>query len=873
MSGPVSPEVYSRQDNQSSHVFRVTPQERVDQVCKAPEFKKRQTQPRQRAFGCKDENRQGQVGLNLRFKVLVMELVYPGGAGDLRDIGDKWVYIFRDNKPVARARQARRGDEYTNTWSVEVEGKGTRICRDGIELDPGPPGKRYIYAFFLSPVELTPEALDSLTKGRTLATAAVQVCCDRWFQTVPLPDPLRWAADAHRTNYVPLVEKALATTVSKEDAARFFIASVLKEWIKDGDRLDVEDELRAGQPDLFIDQHIKKLKEPWERAEQAGAYLSCCVDSPEYRAVMQSCMAREPDLERALVATAAITRLLSYTSAGRALAQLMVSTPTFLPGRHIFVDPEKLPRDGFDLRKKRWSWLFLASIFTDLLPGMARYQRAKAGKLRNKVGALRDALAEREFLKWADNIGVKQIDKQTRVFEALPDAPASGKPNLVAGASKPRSTGVSFKKLVGGKIDQDLITEVEDATEKLDKRVRADYGPAVPLVRITLGTVVEIMNVCLATVQYRNAVPEEKTRALISVAGAWADLASHGLGVAGDVLERLHKKKAREALMARLRFSAQVGDSVAELKRLGLAARVFKGLGGAAAVVGSVVDMVDFGSEAYKAGGENDYGLCVGRSFQATGALLSAFSGGMVLAEALAGSAVFGPAGMIIGFIGAALVIAGALVASWFRQNPNEKFALRSFLGKESEGKKFEPPWIDGDLPCPGQPIEECKILVGLLAAYRVELIDTSTLHIAPGYLTPTSRFEVNVLREWHAAPTQRSRLDVYPVKDRIEMVSGTPLAKKSQIHRDSEGNVSTVVLCLDEQKSPKLHGSYKRVIAWVRLAVEKGQYHPGKDREDRDKWVQAGVVAGSLLSGLDARVSSLDEGCHVVDKKDGGKK
>lgn len=858
MAGPVEPEVYTSKE-QSSPYFRVTPQERYDKVCRAPQLKKKARLP---ASGCKDEDRQGQVGLNLRFKVLVLEQVYPGRPQDTRGIGDKWVYIFRDNRHVATARQVRRGDSFVNRWSVTTKGKGSRVCDNGIELDPGPRNKRYTYVFFLSPVELTGPALSSLTKGRTLANAAVQATSDQWLKTVVVPDPLCWAADAHRKNYLPAVTAAMSTSVDVKDSARLFIGSVLKQWIEGGDPLDVENELRSGEPDRFLRQQKKRLSAPWDRAEKAGAYLAHCVDSPEYRAVMQSCMERGGlDLERAFIANAAVTGLLAYTTAGRLLATRLASSDAWVPGRYIFVDAKKaLPANRIDFKKKRWMWLFAASLFNDLAP-------AAVGRLRRTATLLRDAQLDAEVVRLFGNIGIDQVKKERRTFRGFVERAVSKGRSLLVGQAK-KGRAITFDKLVPGKIDESYIRRFEKAADFVDKRILRDYEGCLRGLEISVGSLFEIGNVVLAVMEWREAKPKDTTRAAISMVGAFADLASHGAGVAGYVLQERQKQllTVRISSLRDQRLAARVADSATTLRRLGVAVRVAKGAAGAFALVGAVVDFTDFAAEGGKAYRERDYGKAVGHFVQSAGALLSAFSAGMVLAEAVAGSSVFGPVGFIIGCIAAALVLAGAFIASWLRLNPNEKFAGRSFLGKHATDEPSELPWTTKKLPCPGDPVEEFKVLVALLATFRVKVSSTSRLEIIPGYLDSQMQLEVAIQREWrNYDKTQTARLKIMPAQGRIEQVSGDALEKKSAFERDSKKNVNRIVISLDEENAPThILRQYKRVLVWVRLKLEEKDTLP-----PNQKWLQTGLTStiADHLKGLEYKASSLNESCHVPDK------
>jgi hypothetical protein len=97
------------------------------------------------------------------YTVLVKELCYPGGRWDIADADDKWLYAFRSGKLAVEAR-CTRGDVWEG-WTVDGAARRPWRSVRGVRLDPGPRDQRYQYAYLLSPVQLTPEAIRLLERG------------------------------------------------------------------------------------------------------------------------------------------------------------------------------------------------------------------------------------------------------------------------------------------------------------------------------------------------------------------------------------------------------------------------------------------------------------------------------------------------------------------------------------------------------------------------------------------------------------------------------------------------------------------------------------------------------------------------------------
>jgi hypothetical protein len=691
-SKPIKPYVGERPGERR---FHVPPQDRYENMCRV----RPEPPPRRQIYGCKDENRQGQVTVSMRFAVVVKELVYPGGPDDIEEVLDKWVYVFRDNKLAAKAQP---DPDKFGAWRVEDLAAGqSRVCREGIELDPGPPGNRYTYVFFLSPVPLTDRALSMLTSGRSLATAAVSASCDRWKKTVYVSDPFRWAADAHRLYYLPSLAAAQKLATDEKVHARLFIAGVLNSWVAKGDPQDIRDVLQKGQPEKFVEEHKKKLKQLWEAAEAAAAYLACCVDSVEHSAVEEACIDRgERDLSTAYEAIGAVTEGLIQTRAGRMLARHLALDAPRLPARYIFCEPELRPDITWWLKNARWTSLAAAKILADLLPAVFSSLRKRPSKV----------LIQKEVLKYLKNIGItdsKTVRRELRT--QLPPKGAKGR-DLTPESPKPKTTVRAFNGLAAGdEAERAFATRQDQSLHSKHNKWHGYYHRAVTGYVWTAGTFFELVNLALAVNEHVEAKAAGKEGRGVSILGASSDLSSHVL------------------------------ECVAELVRRQLPQRILKGVAGVAAVVGSVVDAIEFYEEAGKAEAGYDYGKAFGHKIQTLGAGLSAVTGGLLVAKAIIGVGVgLGPVGAVVAVLGAVLVLGGSVVAALLQLTPSQRFARLSFLGDTAAGKPIDLPWSVEQLPAPGNPTTESKVLVSLLANFTVSA-RAWVLFIEPGAVTEES--------------------------------------------------------------------------------------------------------------------------------------
>lgn len=354
---------------------------------------------------------------------------------------------------------------------------------------------------------------------------------------------------------------------------------------------------------------------------------------------------------------------------------------------------------------------------------------------------------------------------------------------------------------------EERIAKSEKRLAELDHLAKryAPFEAFAQKLKLTAGTAVEIVNVANAIADLSEVMAEGKPagKKSLSVIGALSDLVEHGTGV------------------TELLFAGSLSEG---------SLRWLKGVGGVAGVVGGVIDALDYREQTLEAIDEYDYGKALGRGIQTAGAAASATGSAMVVVGAIATWAGFGirlgPQAAVIAGVGAGLVATGHLVAKWLQLNANQVFAIRSFLGKVHGEIEQDVTWSKGRLPS-RNPKTEALVLTDLLAQFRVSAPGLSEfeypdweVRLLPGYYEKGSTFEVDVTSNWDnaqalvgAAPTagepgcapmlrlpepEHYRLVVDLDEGEVRQLDGPPL-KPSEVVHDADGDVESVLLCLEE--------------------------------------------------------------------------
>jgi hypothetical protein len=823
------------------------------------------------------------------YTVHVKELCYPGGRWDIADADDKWLYAFRSGTLAVEAR-CTRGDVWEG-WTVDGSARRPWRSVRGVRLDPGPRDQRYQYAYLLSPVQLTPEAIRLLERGGDGASPPLGLVvepCDIFDPTVYLPDPLRWACEANEKYYQPRLRTLEAWTFDEGIVSYAFVAGALKRWIDDGDRVGVQNELQRS-PESWLEQREAGRRKARLATDEAAAYLAHCVDSLDYAAVEQSCVARgDETLELAAVALQRATTGLTACEPGRKLIQQLAKNPERLPARMIFQDEgPKLPDQWFE--RYRFGQKALLALFTEMLPAVIDWRTPKAGHPevtgvaaipKGKMSArLQESLALRErAMKYLENLGVKTRlnERQVRILEKLRlgTSIAKGLPKTSEAAKGLREEWHTLLQIE--EVRRAAPSQVDAGAQNardLPKRL-APYVKHAKRLEATAGTAVEVANFVSALLELKKAKEElaqgersaeEVQKKKWSVAGAVADFIEHGAGMAGEVAE--HEGKMIGMLVERQGRVPDVllREQLAQIARRGTLVEAAKVFGSGFGFVGGAIDMVDFEEQLVEALGEYDYGKAVGRGMQAAGAAGSAAGSMMSLAamalESGGGVSALGFWGAAVGFTGGALVAGGFLVAKWLSLNANEVFASRCFLGKHWGEVAKDVSWSEDRLPT-SDPKLEAKVLVDLLAQFQLSSLSGLGdwhLLIYPGFLEDDWAFELEIERHALNCPSTHYSVRVDFKEGRIAQTAGLPL-KLGEMDRDRWSHGEPIDINLEEVNSRETGLGWQfptvTVLVWL--------VSPGKGRDMVQRVPKSELRAVRTVLPSSNRISSLDATVQV---------
>jgi hypothetical protein len=703
-------------------------------------------------FACRNGDGEAVVTVDTPFSVAVRELRYPGRAArDSVPVDGKWLYVFRDGSLYAEAR-AIAPDQWVGKTHA---GAGhSWQSTGGIRLEPRNGNQPARYAFFLSPVELTPSAIQYL-QDAGLDFTTVSVACQGWGTEVLVPDPYAWAADAHRLYYLRALRR-YADLTDSEMEARIQVAAQLKAWADAGDPYGISNELDM-TPDAFAEDLRKAREAELRTAEEAAAYVAHCVDSHERQAIDLACMERgEVALSICYQAWCAVTEALHQTVAGRTLARRVATDPERFPRRYLFT--KNAPSNALEFKHYRWSWLAAVALFEDLWPDFADWLRSER------------VAPEQAVLQYLDNVALKgKRLREPKNF--IRDNLAKGKPvGHGLGKKKAKRAQKVYDKLV----ELDEIANARDFPanhakigKTLDKLHR-DLEPVMKSLNLSLGSFFELINLANAVADLRKASGAERGTKTWSLVGAGADATEHALSCIASAMAK------------------------------GAAKRAVLGVAGFANIVGSYADAIEFSDDTHAAIAEYDYARAASHGVQVVGATLGAVGGVLLLSKAVGASTagwVAGPWGAGLVFAGSLLVIGGGVAASLLRHNVFETFASRCFLGSGygiSDGKVT---WSHRKL-AHGPPTTEFAVMLHLLANYRVSwgrLGRDMCLHVEPGFLRDDSEFEVTVLRGGtrELPHVWRFRV-VFDPEDVVILQPGAKLELKpgSRIERDDDGNI-----------------------------------------------------------------------------------
>lgn len=615
-----------------------------------------------------------------------------------REVSNKWVYVFYDNGDSTCHLEAEIYARDNNYWRVhrnpnlsdnclQRRNNRTNVITEGfIEVDfqygLSPKG----YFFLLSPVQLTSNAINYiLTQDNSeLVRHHIPENFD-YSQLLMISewDPFELAKFTH-SMYIQKLDSWQEFVTEEERQNKLFLASTLKSWIGENDPAGIRNELQNGQPENFISEYKNIERRLRRAAEQNMRLLLEKIESLSHTVVEISCKESLDEnipegIAHGILHWGNISDNILSVAPGRVFADKIFHENFHIPATHIFSSINNLPNDLiFGVFKN--TWVASLDIFTNLIAAKIKKLKATA-----EVNTLNDFQVVQEYLKKL-SVETELIGNYRFINER--------------GRRPERMTQRQYRKLVR-KADAAIPRYTEQANVLLASAGRYEIIQAsteLPLKSITFSLI--ITNLSIACDDYRNATPATRQKQLVSVISASLDLSSF-------IIE------ATEAFINKASVSGVAIRSV----------------GKACGFVSGVIDMLDHMEQGIEAAMQtHDYNRVVGHGIAFGGATLCAISGGMAIAEIISAGAVFGgPVGLIIGIIGAGLLVAGSLIIWWLTNNEYEVFASHCFFAKDQTIEVTYPPWSNhGGLSPRVNLGTQVKILFDLLSKFTASLVFTT---------------------------------------------------------------------------------------------------------------------------------------------------
>jgi hypothetical protein len=714
--------------------FRVAPQDR---------FKAVETQIRAaRSLGmggirASRQTRESTTKSSVDLTVLleILELRYPGDVGDwVPPAVGTWAYVF-DMQARACIIEASReaGADGSGVWlyrrATEISPSSLASSpamplrhREGVELDPERTTSTSSVAVFLSPTRLSRGGLEYLLNQmlNEQPGPAWPFVSPTWFTPahaiVAVPEPISWVIAASFEYHIPVVDEYQEWIQDPERNAKVFVATVLREWIK-GPIDQVKNNLRSGEPGKFLAKNAAAEQKLREAAARAASYLIACVDSPEHRAVEISAMeiGGLPLEELFVNFGVALTGML-LTPPGRDYIATLVKDTDRLPMRYLFADspPTNIPV----FANARYAWIGAKQIAGNLIAKVIenRYARelkastdaARAAAIKETRQAVQSHLSRLlesgQKLDGTETLIHARLSKGLNLTNWISAGRTSNRPII-------RDIEVTYQHLtmvVGrGAAEERATKRVAELVEGFSERRLsiAAYAGKFDKIAMPVLALVEVANLSMAVTAWKESTGDDDSVAI----------GPFGLGnVNGGTL----------ALIGGVSDTAGVVTDIMEAFGKGGVKRI--AAAGGLAIISGTVEMLTYEREFVKAAyGRRNYGQSVGYAVAAGGGAIAAVGGGMTLAFALSGKSLFagaagGPVGVVVGAIGAILILAGFGLATFLARDPYEEFAETCFLGDSSNDEvSWGFDWAPDALPL-RSPLRQAQLLVMLLSAFNL---------------------------------------------------------------------------------------------------------------------------------------------------------
>ncbi len=788
-----------------------TPQYRVAPTIRFHEALETNTQqPTIRAFAPRRaSSSSGHATVDLRPRLEIKELTYPGRSADVRPVDNKWVYLFNvDNATCeleGKGTLVGPGNNRRQRWEYAIDSitpagqRSTReydiVSQDVIEFQQLDTSPSTTWGVFLSPFRLSHDGLqyliDTLGNASGRADATGPLTKVRWLTTargvVWTPDPLIWAEDAFWEYENPRLERQLAWHADADKQAKLFVASSLKSLIDNG--VDqIENNLRSGEPDTFLRNQRTEQRRLAVRAEQAAGYVAQCVDAPEHRAIELSAIETGgDDLSGLFQHWSVVLSGKQLTQNGRRFLRVTIERDR-APTQYLFADNP--PSNGPSWGEARYGYIAARQIMTEVLPAWLEWKRSQMrsvnaadwDRVTAKVGEYVERLYQqggRRSVNWRQ----RTIRREIRSGAAI----GSSRP-----AGQVRRVQREFRQMILAS-GQDIPADPARVTDSVDTRWRGWELRMGRLNRILapVQAVAEIYNLCVGITAWQTASPNESTVDFFGV----LSVRSSAVGAVGAATD----------------FGGWCAEIAGMFGRISpsTAARV----AGPLAIVSGVTEMLAHGQNATNAAyGRNNIGAAAASGVAAFGGAMGAIGGAMALAAEFGlASAAFGHVGLAIGIIGGILVFLGALAAAFLTRDPYEHFAEHCFLGDSAgESSGYDHTWSPVN-PLPAGAVDQTRVMMALLAAFEIKKDATVSqpasawggrnhrfnAEVKLGYFPPGGHLDIDVEMQFgwvEQAPGQRHtfiahmRVDETHRNLHIDTDRSTLILSTPRIGHDSEG-------------------------------------------------------------------------------------
>jgi len=772
----------------------------------------------------------GNATVNLRARIEIRELKYPGQAGNAERVNNKWVYLFnldsRTCELEGEGTVTQSGGQHHQAWRYTIErltASSQRTSRqynlvstDLIELaNINGEDSSTTWAAFLSPFRLSHDGMEFLlntigtSAGRTDAGSPLTKL--HWLSASRgvawVPDPFIWAEDAFWMFESPRLERQLRWHANADRQARLFVASTLKSLIAGGvDR--IENNLNSGQPNTYLNAQRSEQRRLARASEHSAGYVSQCVDAPEHRAVELS--AKENggnELSACLQHWAVALSGKQLTQNGRQFLRVTVRENR-VPTEYLFADspPSNSPSWG----EARYAYIAARQIMAEILPAWLDWKRATMvsanaeqwQRVTQKVGEYVERLYQeggRRSVSWRQ----RAIRREIRSGAAIGSSRPAGQTSRVER---------EFRQMILAS-GQDVPADPGRVTSSVDTRWEGWTSRMGRLNRILMPiqALAEIYNLCAGISTWQSANANESTVDFFGV----LSVRSSAVGAVGAATD----------------FGAWCADIAAMFGRIteSTAARI----AGPLAIVSGATEMLGHGQNAIQSGyGRNNIGAAAASGVAAFGGALGALGGAMALAAEFGlASAAFGHVGIIIGIIGGILVFLGALAAALLTRDPFEQFAEHCFLGDSAgESSGYDHHWSP-ILPLPRGVVDQVKVLMVLLGAFEIKKDATVNLPVSAwgghnhrfdakiklGYFPPGGVLDIEVEMQFgwveqspgHAHTfVAKMTVDEHHTNLQIDTDHSTLILSTPRIVRDSDGRPHRVPLELSPS-AVKVNGQW----------------------------------------------------------------